>query len=327
MDTTLPEPDRTASSLDRLVAGLQAQLDRSGRFLDTIDPAASGTAFVRIVQLLSERLPDLREAAGLPAEAPPGAARAARRPPLPYLDVEVPSDRVFTFWNQPLDTAPPLVQRCVAQIRRYYPALVVLDGTTVRDRVDIPERIATVLEDDRPAHFSDYVRTRVLAERGGIWFDATSWVGRNFDDDLRGYLVAGTVFPRWSPNHIGNWFIASHPGTPLLTLLRLSLDAWWEATDELPDYFLYHRIFEVLRKLVPEVRGAWRATPTLSSVDAHLLQLEMMQPWRSYRVVDALTASPVQKLSYKYDTVPDGSVLRRLLDGEDLTAGGPTQGP
>lgn len=280
---------------------------------------ASGNAFIRIVQLISEQLPALREQAGLPPIAPMGAYYQARHGVSPYASLPVPSDRVFTYWNNPLDTAPELVQQCVQQIRRFYPSLQVLDGDGVRQLIDVPERIATVLEQGRPAHFSDYVRTRILAEHGGIWFDATAWVGRNFDDELADYLVGGTLYPRWTPSQIGNWFIASHAGTPLITLMRLSLDTWWDTHDDLPDYFLYHRIFEVILRLVPEVRGAWRATPVLSCVDAHLLQLEMMQPWRSYRVQDALNASPVQKLSYKYDEVPVGSVLARLLAGEDLT--------
>lgn len=191
-----------------------------------------------------------------------------------------------------------------------YPALRVLDRTSVRDVVEIPVRIAELLEVDRPAHFSDYIRTKILEERGGIWADATAWICRNLDDDLeREYLCAGTIFPRWTRRTIANWFIASYPHTPLLSPQRMTLDAWWEENDDLPHYFLYHRIFEVLQRLVPEVRGQWDAAPTLSAAGAHRLQLEMMQPWRP----DTLTTiAPLQKLSYKYDEVPAGSVLEHL---------------
>ncbi|NKX86544.1 capsular polysaccharide synthesis protein [Nocardia coubleae] len=303
---------RQQRDLDRVATGLRTQLERSAKFDETLDLDAAYATYWRVLELLGPQLPRLRVAAGLPAR-PPIMARWQVRFAGPYARTPVPSDRVFTYWNQPVDTAPPLVQACIAQIRRFYPHLRVLDGASARDLVDIPDRIATVVEQSRPAHFSDYLRTRLLAEHGGIWFDATVWLGSNLDAQLHRYLRSGTVFPSWTKRQIANWFIASHSRTPLITLQYLALQAWWDAYDDLPDYFLYHRVFEVLRALVPEVRGQWDSTPRLSSSAAHLLQLEMMQPWNPATVDAILTAAPLQKLSYKYDTVPPGSVLEHLL--------------
>lgn len=298
---------------ERVIDGLRAQLERSSRFTSTIDPVASAAALYRITELLKPRRAQLRVQSGLPPTAPP-MARWRTRTSRPYADAPVPSDRVFTYWNNPIETAPPLVQACVKQLSRVYPSLRVLDGPGVRELIEIPDRIADLLETERPAHFSDYVRTRILAEHGGLWFDATTWVQRNFDAELSRYLRAGTVFPRWTKGSIGNWFIASQPATPLITMQYLALDAWWHAYDDLPDYFLYHRIFEVITSFVPEIRGQWDATPSLSSTAAHLLQLDMMQPWDPKRVGRMLNQAPLQKLSYKYDDVPPGSVLERLLE-------------
>lgn len=312
-------PRQDDKLIERIAAGLAAQLERSSKFTSTIDPVAATTTFVRVIQLLMPQLPELRVQAGLPAKAPKYARWRTRFAKPPYERTPVPSDRVYTFWDKPLDTAPPLVQACMAQLSRVYPSLQVLDGASVRELIEIPDRIATLLENDRPAHFSDYLRTRILAQHGGLWFDATTWVQRPFDDQLQGLLKAGTVFPRWTRGSISNWFIASHARTPLIMLQFLALDAWWEANDDLPDYFLYHRIFEALRWLVPEFQGQWDATPTLSSTATHLLQLEMMQPWLPERVLPVLERNPLQKLSYKYDTVPEGSVLEHLLEN-GLTA-------
>ncbi|MFK4730275.1 capsular polysaccharide synthesis protein [Agromyces mediolanus] len=304
--------------LDRVMAGLRAQLERSARFEGTIDLAASLRTSLRLVQLLQPRLGELRLAAGLPEVPPPSARWTARRDARTGPARPVPSDRVFTFWNRPLAEAPPLVRACLAQLHRTSPQARVLDGTSARELIEIPERVASLLEAARPAHFSDYVRTRVLAEHGGIWVDATAWVDRPLDPELHRLLRAGVVLPRWARRQIANWFIAAQPGAVVLVLQRLALDAWWETTDELPDYFLYHRIFEVIQALVPEARGQWDAVPALSAASAHLLQLEMMQPWRAETARRILDAAPLQKLSYKYDAVPPGSVLERLLAGEPL---------
>lgn len=160
------------------------------------------------------------------------------------------------------------------------------------------------------------MRTRILEEHGGIWLDATAWVDEDLDAHLaRTYLRGDTLFPRWTSTSIANWFIASQPRTPLISLQRLGLEAWWEAHDDLPDYFLYHRIFEIMQWLVPEARGQWNAAPSLSASATHLLQLQMMQPYRERTVRQMLRVMPLQKLSYKYDEVPEGSVLEHLLDG------------
>lgn len=311
---------RRQAETERVLAGLQAQLDRVSTFTDTIDPSASIETYRRLLRLLEPQQGRLRAAAGLPERPPRFASLRTRLAARRYASLPVPSDRVFSYWDKPLDDAPPLVRACLAQLRSVYPSLRVLDGRSVRELVPIPHRVATLLEHERPAHFSDYVRTRVLEEHGGIWVDATAWVHRSLDDELqRRLLRAGTIFPRWTRRSIANWFIASQPHSPILALQRLALDAWWEANDDLPDYFLYHRIFEVLQAFVPEARGQWDAAPALSSASAHLLQLEMMQPWRPERLRGMLATAPLQKLSYKYDAVPSGAVLEHLLNG-DLAA-------
>lgn len=313
---------RTHPKQSKVMSGLQAQLERVSKFQDTIDPAASLATYARVLRLLDAHLDELRAEVGLSASPQVLAGIRTRAVKKKYATMPVPSERVFTYWDKPLDTAPPLVQACIAQLRRVHPTLQVLDGASVRELIEIPDRIATLLEKDRPAHFSDYVRTRVLDEHGGIWVDATAWVQRNLHDDLqRTYLRAGTIFPRWTGRAIANWFIASQPGTPIIALQRRALDLWWQNNDDLPDYFLYHRIFEVIQAIVPEARAQWRAAPLLSSAEAHLLQLEMMQPWRPDPLRSMLSHSPLQKLSYKYDTVPAGSVLEHLIAGDGAQLG------
>jgi hypothetical protein len=301
--------------------GIDAQLKRADRFRDSVDPVAAVAAYRTFTDFLTPRLPELREAAGLPAEVGTrrdGKALAARE----GAKVDPAALNLYTFWNAPLDTAPPLVQACVGELTRLHAdlptPLTVLDGASARELVEIPDAVARALEQDHPAHFSDFVRVSVLDELGGIWVDATCWAPAPLPAAVAPLLTAGALYPRWTRRQIGNWFIAAVAGTPLIRLQRLALRAWWESGGGIPDYFLYHRIFEVLYDLVPEFHGQWLATPTLSAAASHLLQLGMMQPWDPEAVRFAAGASIVQKLSYKYDTVPPGSVLERLVSGGSL---------
>lgn len=304
---------RRTSDLDRIVQGLRAQFERTAHFEGDVDLDRAVTGYVRVAQLLLPRLPQLRAAAGLPERPPVLSALRTRFPTRRYRHAPAPTDRVYTFWNRPLHEAPPLVRACLTQLRRVYPDVHVLDGDSAREFIDIPDCISAI-EHDRIAHFTDYVRTRLLEEHGGIWTDSTVWIARDLAPELQARLVSGTLFPRWTDNQIANWFIASHPRTTIIRLQRLALQTWWENNEDLPDYFLYHRIFEVLRASVPEFRAQWRATPALSSTTAHLLQLQMMQPHEPAVLDGILSIAPIQKLSYKYDTVPEGSVLEHLID-------------
>lgn len=299
-----------------VLEGLEAQLRRADRFRDTVDPVAVIAARGQVTDFLTLRLPMLRVAAGLPAERGTRAdgRLIAARDGARVVEADL---RVYTFWDSPLDQAPPLVRACIARMRELHPALQVLDGRTARELVEIPDAVAAVLEKDHPAHFSDFVRVSVLDQHGGIWVDATCWAPAPLPAAVAPLLTAGALYPRWTRHQIGNWFIAAVSGTPLLRLQRLALAAWWTEVGEIPDYFLFHRVFEVLTDLVPEFHGQWHAVPPLSSAASHLLQLTMLQPWTPEAVRLAARASIVQKLSYKYDAsaVPPGSVLDRLLAG------------
>lgn len=308
-----------ASGLSAFVAGLDAQLSRVDHFKDTADPAAAVRGGRIVTEFLRPRVPELREAAGLPAGR--GSTAHGRR--LAHADharVAATELAVFSYWNSGADAAPDLVRACRAQLLNLHPDTRFLDAASVRDLIRIPDRVASVLERDHPAHFADYVRVALLEKYGGIWVDATCWVPHRLDRAVPPYLDAGVVYPRWATGQIGNWFIAAVPGSLIITLQRIALEMWWNERSDLPDYFIYHRIFETLQSLIPEFRGQWSEAAFLSSAASHLLQLSMMQPWFPAlgELVNGL--SIVQKLSYKYDpaSVPDGSVLTHLLQTRSL---------
>lgn len=297
-------PDSPENLLERLAA----QAERAhAQYGDAVDPQRSLAARRAVQGFLSDRLDEITGAA---AAAGPARTWTTGSP-------------VFTFWNGPVDDAPALVRSCIARLRRIHPDAIVLDGRSLREHVDIPPHIAARLESAHPAHFSDYARVALLERHGGVWVDATVFAAAPVHETLAPLMDEGVLYPRWSGRQISNWLIAAAPAHPVIALQRAALDVWWRERDDLPDYFLYHRIFESLLSLVPDARRIWRRVPFFGSLPAHLLQVAMYRPWDAREMAFVLEAAPLQKLSYKYDpdSVPPGSVLARLE--ADLPLEGP----
>ncbi|WP_448808648.1 capsular polysaccharide synthesis protein [Agromyces bauzanensis] len=296
----MTERPTAADPLERLLR--QARRAKE-YYVPTIDPAASARARVEVGDFVRDRLAELRaDAAGSIVDpATPGLADE----PL----------TVWTYWDGPERDAPPLVRACLAQLRIVHPDARILDAAAARELVPLPPLIEHRLA-DRPAHRSDLIRVSLLERHGGIWVDATAYVPAPLTGPVTDRLRAGAIYLRWGGQQISNWFIAARRGNPLIALQRAALTAWWAERDELPDYFLYHRLHEALVAEDDDARGVAKRMPRVSTIPSHLLQLAMLRPYDADLVRLILGAAMLQKLSYKYDAaaVPPESILARLVD-------------
>lgn len=304
--------DRSQPATLEFIDRLAAQVDRARtHFASTIDPGASLAARGEATEFLTHRQEAIRAQVA-------GAAAGAGSSPL--VDDDLP---IFTYWDTGPDHAPPLVQACLTQLRRVYPGCHVLTRDTVSGYVTIPGIVADRLA-DRPAQFSDFVRVSLLERYGGVWVDATCFVpAADLTERVEPLLDAGVIYQRWGGKQIANWFIGARPANTLIALQRAALEAWWTERDDLPDYFLFHRIFEAITTVFPEARRLWRQVPHVSAIPSHILQLAMFRPFDPVEARAILEASFVHKLSYKYDPgdVPADSLLARVLDGTLANAG------
>lgn len=289
-----------ADPLERLIRQARRAKDY---YAPTIDPAASARARVEAGDFVRDHLEQLRA----------DAAQRVVDPSTPGLaDEPLP---VWTYWDGPEPDAPPLVRSCLAQLRRVHPDARILDAAAARELVPLPPLVEERLA-DRPAHRSDLIRVSLLERHGGVWVDASAYVPAPLTEPVTERLRAGALYLRWGGQQISNWFIAARRGNPLIALQRAALTAWWSERDELPDYFLYHRLHEALVAEDDDARRIAKRMPRVSTIPSHLLQLAMLRPYDADLVRLILGAAMLQKLSYKYDeaAVPPDSILARLLD-------------
>ncbi len=188
--------------------------------------------------------------------------------------------RIWMYWDQGEAAAPPLVLRCIRSWREMNPgwSVTVLDATTAPSAVALPALPKTLL----PAHYADVLRTRLLAEHGGVWADATTFCARPLDPWLP--MVAGQsgffAFS-WIPGDraflggglsrtIGNWFLASAPGGAVIAAWDRQTVAYWTGRQQTADYFWHNDAFEWVVATDRAARRAWARTPRFGALAPHL---------------------------------------------------------
>jgi hypothetical protein len=222
---------------------------------------------------------------------------------------------IFVYWAQGADAAPAVVRACIAQLRASNPeaTIHVLDDTLIGEYLDIPPGVRDKLWSDK-THLSDYLRLALLERYGGIWVDATCYVTGDLQLAVEPLLGQGVFYFRWFGDQISSWFIAARRENYMVRVHLAALTMWFEEHDEIPDYFVMHRIFEALCRIDGRFGAMWDAVPRLSTLPPHRLQLTMFRSVDDDTLRDILEHSFVHKLRYKYDParVKATSVLARL---------------
>jgi mannosyltransferase OCH1-like enzyme len=211
-------------------------------------------------------------------------------------------NRIWTLWLQGLDRAPAVVQRCVASLRRYHGSeVVVLDGASLAQYVDIPEHVTRKWQAGAipPAHYSDVVRALLLARYGGVWIDSTYFLLGKIPDFIR---AAPLFVFKGAPQRgaLANSFLAARAGNLLMRQMASLLCAYWQRESRLASYSIFHLFFAMAVRHSAEGRAQWDSIPSFWAISNTTLQYELFQPFDADRLEQIRRMSPLQKLSYKF---------------------------
>lgn len=120
-----------------------------------------------------------------------------------------PNAPIWVFWWQGLSEAPYIIQTCIRNIRKNAGEHLVhiVDQKTYKDHVQIPEHIEQRLQNGEIslAHFSDYLRMKLLAEHGGLWTDATVFVKKPIDEAVFRMPIWTVRNPNGDTSNISGW--------------------------------------------------------------------------------------------------------------------------
>lgn len=231
-----------------------------------------------------------------------------------------PSDRVFTYWAQGLDQAPPIVRENFDRMQRAFgQRLVILTDETRDDWVPRP-RFEAHRPRMVPREHSDVLRMDLLRTYGGLWLDSTCLVTEPFDVP-QGFFA----FPKEGKRAEGTarlsvWALASEPGGYLASLFAEALHAYWSTYDEALDYYFIHHIFEVLCLLDPTFNETWQRAADVGrawTIQPRSLYRVMGDEYDPDRAASILRSSPVHKLNHKGAArrASENSFFAAVLDG------------
>jgi hypothetical protein len=138
--------------------------------------------------------------------------------------------KIFALWDKGRAEAPDIVRRCLDRWEELNPGhdLVVLDRDDLEARLgDLPGPVR-----DLPIQgATNVLRTRLLAEEGGVWTDATVLPILPIDDWLPGLLEPAGFFAFAKPGRarpLASWFLAAQPGSPLPRRILQEILAYWD---------------------------------------------------------------------------------------------------
>lgn len=105
--------------------------------------------------------------------------------------------KIWVFWGQGEAAMPPLVKACYRQLTRFNDNVLLITYDNVGTYLDLPDIVYQKVHNSKLswAHFSDIVRTSLLAKYGGLWLDATVWVSGKLPIDK---IIE---MPFWSANY------------------------------------------------------------------------------------------------------------------------------
>lgn len=241
---------------------------------------------------------------------------------------------IWQFWWQGLDACPPIVKSCMESVRKHASgfAVIVIDHVNYSNYLDIPQCILERFNAGKMsiAHFSDYVRTCLLAKYGGIWADATVYLTDDIPNEIicsdffmfksalwahdeeipditlleKSTYVAGRKIMGGGADAGSSWFLSARSGSPVFSLTAKLLEAYWNQHEDLIDYYLFHKFLSLCVCLNKSCKAEYCSAPSKTNISPHLLQFSLLDDadeilWNAIRRV-----SSVHKLTYKLAADP-----------------------
>lgn len=217
------------------------------------------------------------------------------------------SKYIWMFWWQANHNELPVIRTCIQSVKKHMPKdaeLIILTKENLSQYCSIPDHIYHKLEAGiiTLTHFSDIVRVTALADRGGLWLDATIFATDDFSYAFDGpfwSIKKPGISHKFVPR--GRWTIyavGSEQNSIIFYLMKELFSQYWARYNVMIDYFLVDLFMNLLYESVEEVR---LLIDGVQPNNSRVLDMQgsMAEPWKPELVAALMKDTQLFKLTWK----------------------------
>lgn len=236
---------------------------------------------------------------------------------------------IWVFWLQGKRQMPQLVASCYKQLTQHNSDVILITKDNIRDYTHIPEEIYTKVTQGQISytHLSDILRLSLLAERGGMWVDATCFVPYSIPNEAKKEVFYSPStrglddLPMWSNSRWCGWNMGSCiKNNPLFMFCRDMLYAIDINEPCLPHYLVIDYILDYAYRKIPSIKEMID-NRTEYNTKRNELHFKLNKPWNEDEYMRLCKNNWMFKLSYKtvwQSVTSDGkpTFYQKLIKGE-----------
>lgn len=221
---------------------------------------------------------------------------------------------IWVFWGQGEENMPPLVEACYKQLIHFNNNVKLVTNKNITEYITLnPIIFAKVRKGSISwAHFSDIVRTTLLAKYGGLWVDATVWVSQKVPfhtlSDLDIFSPNGKVLQTnksvqfWT-SYDWNWSTwclwSKNTGNKLFLFVSSMLQAIGEREKCWPDYVIQDYLIYYACRNFLDVQKSMKKIQGFSGKKRNDFASMMNQPFNMNQYNDLISSDFAFKLSFR----------------------------
>ncbi len=219
---------------------------------------------------------------------------------------------LWVFWWQGEEAMPFVVRSCYLRLKRNNPNLRLLTSENVRDYVALPEVIYDKVKAGKISytHFSDILRLTLLAERGGMWIDATCFNPYPIPDSAKqepfysprvGCSTEGYTYfcnsGGWRSWNLGTCQV----GNPIFLFCRDMSQAIVQRKDCVPNYFFVDMLLNYAFRHISGTLEMFQKMPQFNTkcADLFLNYFNANRPYSETEYLELIKDCWIFKLTYK----------------------------
>lgn len=170
---------------------------------------------------------------------------------------------VWVCWWTGIESAPPIVQKCINSICKNageHPVNIITENNYKR-YITVPDYILKKMESGKMglAHFSDYLRITLLEKYGGLWLDATIFCSKPIPEDYFHFPFFTLKSPYKESRYVSKYqwvtfCLGAWKNNQFYKFVKEAFEVYWLENDVAIDYLFFDYIILLAKQNCPYIK-------------------------------------------------------------------------